>query len=52
MKYDIVLVIEDLFGLNPSEAKGKALELINSGKIEKSDLQALCHQVGGRRKRV
>lgn len=50
--YDIVLVIESIFGFNPSEAKDKALKIIKERKIEKSDLDCFCHQADGSRKKV
>ena len=52
MIYDIVLVIESIWGFNPSEAKDKALEMIKNQKIEKSDLDVFCHQVGGGKMRL
>ena len=52
MKYDVVLVVKDVWGFNPSEAKEKAIKRIYNSKIEKTDLDAFCHQVDGGRKKV
>ena len=52
MKYDVVLIIKDLYGFNSSEAKDKALEMIKNQRIEKSDLDVFCHQVGGGKMRL
>ncbi len=50
--YDIVLTIEDVFGLNPSEAKDKAITMLLHWDVERDDLDVFCHQIGGKRKKV
>lgn len=52
MMYDVVLVIESVWAFNSSDAKHEAASMINEREWDAEDLDAFCHQIKGKRKRV
>ena len=56
MKYDVILSVKDIWALNPSDARIKAIETIKLGlqigSIGISDFEVFCHQIGGEKKKI
>lgn len=51
MKYDVALVIEDIWAFNPAEARAKASKLIKGKGWTEGDMDVFVHQMGDKRKK-